>query len=57
MHLGQLRLGAPIREAAPRRKVPALLLKLDVACAFDSVSWSFLLSVLQQRGFGPKWIR
>ncbi|KAM0905816.1 hypothetical protein ACQ4PT_017119 [Festuca glaucescens] len=40
-----------------RRKVPALLLKLDVARAFDSVSWSFLLSVLRQRGFGPRWIR
>ncbi|KAM0922677.1 hypothetical protein ACQ4PT_006132 [Festuca glaucescens] len=39
-----------------RRKVPALLLKLDVARAFDSVSWPFLLSVMRQRGFGPRWI-
>jgi hypothetical protein len=39
-----------------RKKVPALLLKLDVARAFDSVSWPFLLSVLRQRGFGPRWI-
>ncbi|KAM0876893.1 hypothetical protein ACQ4PT_035885 [Festuca glaucescens] len=39
-----------------RKKVPALLLKLDVARAFDSVSWAFLLSVLRQRGFGPRWI-
>jgi mannosylglycoprotein endo-beta-mannosidase len=40
-----------------RRKIPALLLKLDVARAFDSVSWAFLLSVLRQRGFGPRWIK
>jgi mannosylglycoprotein endo-beta-mannosidase len=43
--------------ALHRRKTPALLFKLDVARAFDSVSWPFLLSVLQQRGFGPGWIR
>jgi mannosylglycoprotein endo-beta-mannosidase len=40
-----------------RLKVPALLLKLDIARAFDSVSWPFLLSVLRQRGFGPRWLR
>jgi hypothetical protein len=40
-----------------RLKLPALLLKLDVACVFDSVSWSFLLSVLRQRGFEPRWLR
>jgi hypothetical protein len=39
-----------------RRKKPVLLFKLDVAHAFDSVSWPFLLSVLQLRGFGPRWI-
>jgi hypothetical protein len=39
-----------------RRKVPAVLLKLDVAHAFDSVSWPFLLSILRQWGFGPQWI-
>jgi mannosylglycoprotein endo-beta-mannosidase len=39
------------------RRVPSLLLKLDIARAFDSVAWPFLLSILRQRGFGPRWIR
>jgi hypothetical protein len=40
-----------------RHKIPALLMKLDIAKAFDSVSWPFLVSVLRQRGFGNRWIR
>jgi mannosylglycoprotein endo-beta-mannosidase len=39
-----------------KARVPSLLLKLDIARAFDSVSWPFLISVLRQRGFGPRWI-
>jgi hypothetical protein len=35
------------------KKEASLLFKVDIAKAFDSVSWPFLLSVLQQRGFGP----
>lgn len=38
-----------------RAKVPALFLKLDIAKAFDSVRWDYLLEVLEQLGFGPKW--
>jgi exonuclease III len=40
-----------------RRKVPALFLKLDIARAFDSVSWPLLLLVLRRRGFGPRFCR
>jgi hypothetical protein len=40
-----------------RRNIPSLLLKIDVAKAFDSISWSFLLSILRQHGFGPRWLR
>jgi len=35
-----------------RHKVPSLFLKLDISKAFDSVSWPFLLEVLQHLGFG-----
>jgi hypothetical protein len=38
-----------------RQKVPSLFLKLDISRAFDSVSWSFLLEVLQHLGFGLPW--
>jgi hypothetical protein len=38
-----------------RKKVPALLMKLDISKAFDSVSWEYLLEMLQHRGFLVKW--
>ena len=40
-----------------QKKVPMVLLKLDISKAFDSLSWPFLLSVLQARGFGNRWRR
>jgi hypothetical protein len=32
-----------------------LLLKLDISKAFDTLSWPFLLEVLQAHGFSAKW--
>ena len=40
-----------------KKKVPMLLLKLDISKAFDTLSWPFLLKVLQARGFGQNWRR
>lgn len=37
------------------RKKPCLLLKLDFAQAFDSVSWEYLLELLQRLGFPSRW--
>jgi hypothetical protein len=38
-----------------RRKRPSLLIKLDFAKAFDSVSWEYLLELLQRLGFSSRW--
>lgn len=38
------------------RRIPALLLKIDISKAFDTVSWPFLLHVLRHLGFGPRFI-
>jgi hypothetical protein len=38
-----------------RSKQPHVMLKLDMTKAFDSVSWSFLLEIMQHLGFGRRW--
>jgi len=38
-----------------QQKQPRILLKLDISKAFDSVSWPFLLEILQQLSFGQIW--
>jgi hypothetical protein len=38
-----------------KKKIPMLLLKLDISKAFDTLSWPFLLDLLRARGFGPRW--
>ncbi|WVZ71862.1 hypothetical protein U9M48_020394 [Paspalum notatum var. saurae] len=38
-----------------RKKVPAVFLKIDLARAFDSVDWSFLLELLEFWGFSRHW--
>lgn len=37
------------------KKEPHILLKLDISKAFDSVSWSFFIDILQHLGFGRTW--
>jgi hypothetical protein len=36
-------------------KTSMLLLKLDIAKAFDTVRWEYLLEVMEQLGFGQRW--
>jgi hypothetical protein len=38
-----------------QQRLSRLLLKLDITKAFDSVSWPFLIEVMQQLGFGQIW--
>jgi mannosylglycoprotein endo-beta-mannosidase len=39
-----------------RTRTPACLIKLDITKAFDSVSWEYLLELLQKRGFPTRWL-
>ncbi|WVZ49637.1 hypothetical protein U9M48_000977 [Paspalum notatum var. saurae] len=38
-----------------KRRAPTLVLKLDFAKAFDSISWDGLLDILRVRGFDETW--
>jgi hypothetical protein len=42
-------------KALHKSHVPSVLLKIDIAKAFDSVAWTFLLELLQHMGFGRRW--
>jgi hypothetical protein len=37
------------------RKIPKMLLKLNISKAFDTVDWPFLLELLRAWGFGRRW--
>lgn len=38
-----------------QKKVPSCLIKVEIARAFDSVSWAFLLELMQHMGFQRCW--
>ena len=33
-----------------------MLCKLDIEKAYDQISWKFLFTMLQEMGFGSKWM-
>jgi hypothetical protein len=37
------------------KKIPTLFIKLDITKAFDSVSWDYLLDLMEHLGFKPNW--
>ena len=41
--------------ALHRRRTSCLLMKIDSAKAFDTVSWEYLLELLQNLGFSAQW--
>jgi hypothetical protein len=42
-------------KAIHSRRVPCVLLKIDIAKAFDMVTWTFLVDVIQHLGFSQRW--
>jgi len=44
-------------EEAKRSSQPCLEFKVDYEKAYDSVSWNFLLYLLERTGFSSKWIK
>ncbi|KAK6780580.1 hypothetical protein RDI58_022764 [Solanum bulbocastanum] len=43
-------------DSKEKQKFPGILCKLDLEKAYDHVNWRFLLKVLEDMGFGKKWI-
>lgn len=38
------------------KKFPAIMYKVDFEKAFDIVDWCFMISLLIERGFLPRWL-
>jgi hypothetical protein len=38
-----------------KSKTPTVLLKLDIAKTFDTVSWTYMIDMLEARGFPLRW--
>lgn len=38
-----------------RKKKSAVLMKIDISKAFDTLSWEFLIEILKRRGFSERW--
>ena len=45
-----------IIDSMVKEKETGILCKLDIEKAYNHISWNFLFTVLQQMGFGIKWI-
>jgi hypothetical protein len=39
-----------------KRKIPTVLAKIDIAKAFDTVSWNYLLRIMRHMGFSQRWL-
>lgn len=54
--LDSVLIAGELLDSCKRSKIPTVLLKLDFHKAFDCVSWSFLMWVMEQMGFPPTWV-
>jgi hypothetical protein len=39
-----------------KKKIPTVLAKIDIAKAFDTVSWNYLLRIMRHMGFSQRWL-
>lgn len=48
-----------VRESAKElqsKKINNVLVKIEIAKAFDTVNWQFRIQILMKIGFGDRWI-